>query len=151
MSEEPEKLAEGTLISHLLELRDRLIRSIVAVALVFLPCMFYSNQIFTFVATPLKERLPKGTQLIATTVMSPFTTPFKLSLFAAVFIAMPYVLYQAWAFVAPGLYRHEKRFAIPLLLSSIVLFYTGVVFAYFFVFPVMFQFFASTTPRGVAM
>jgi sec-independent protein translocase protein TatC len=151
MSEEPEKLAEGTLISHLLELRDRLIRSIVAVALVFLPCMFYSNQIFTFVATPLKERLPKGTQLIATTVMSPFTTPFKLSLFAAVFIAMPFIIYQLWAFVAPGLYRHEKRFAIPLLLSSIVLFYIGVVFAYFFVFPVMFQFFASTTPRGVAM
>jgi sec-independent protein translocase protein TatC len=151
MSEEPEKLAEGTLISHLLELRDRLIRSIVAIALAFVPCMFYSNQIFTFVATPLKEKLPKGTQLIATTVMSPFTTPFKLSLFVAVFIAMPYVIYQLWAFVAPGLYRHEKRFAVPLLISSIVLFYVGVLFAYFFVFPVMFQFFASTTPRGVAM
>src|SRR4029077_6963048 len=152
MSEEPEeKLAEGTLISHLLELRDRLIRAIVAVGLVFLPCMYYSNQIFTFVATPLKEKLPRGTQLIATTVMSPFTTPFKLSLFAAVFIAMPFIIYQLWAFVAPGLYRHEKRFAVPLLLSSILLFYVGVVFAYFFVFPVMFQFFASTTPRGVAM
>ena len=86
MSEEPEKLVEGTLISHLLELRDRLIRAIVAVALVFLPCMFYSNQIFTFVATPLREKLPKGTQLIATQVMSPFTTPFKLSLFAAIFL-----------------------------------------------------------------
>lgn len=151
MSEEPEKLVEGTLISHLLELRDRLIRAMVAVALVFLPCMFYSNQIFTFVATPLKEKLPKGTQLIATTVMSPFTTPFKLSLFVAVFLAMPFIIYQLWAFVAPGLYRHEKRFAVPLLVSSIVLFYTGVVFAYFFVFPVMFQFFAATTPHGVAM
>jgi sec-independent protein translocase protein TatC len=151
MSEEPEKLVEGTLISHLLELRDRLIRAIVAVALAFLPCMFYSNQIFTFVATPLKEKLPKGTQLIATTVMSPFTTPFKLSLFVAVFIAMPFIIYQLWAFVAPGLYRHEKRFAVPLLLSSILLFYVGVVFAYFFVFPVMFQFFAASTPHGVAM
>jgi sec-independent protein translocase protein TatC len=151
MSEEPEKLVEGTLISHLLELRDRLIRAIIAVALAFLPCMFYSNQIFTFVATPLKEKLPKGTQLIATTVMSPFTTPFKLSLFVAVFIAMPFIIYQLWAFVAPGLYRHEKRFAVPLLLSSILLFYVGVVFAYFFVFPVMFQFFAASTPHGVAM
>jgi len=151
MSEEPEKLVEGTLISHLLELRDRLIRAIVAVALAFLPCMFYSNQIFTFVATPLKEKLPKGTQLIATTVMSPFTTPFKLSLFVAVFLAMPFIIYQLWAFVAPGLYRHEKRFAVPLLVSSILLFYVGVVFAYFFVFPVMFQFFAATTPHGVAM
>jgi sec-independent protein translocase protein TatC len=151
MSEEPEKLVEGTLISHLLELRDRLIRAIIAVAVAFLPCMFYSNQIFTFVATPLKEKLPKGTQLIATTVMSPFTTPFKLSLFVAVFLAMPVIIYQLWAFVAPGLYRHEKRFAVPLLISSIVLFYTGVVFAYFFVFPVMFQFFAATTPHGVAM
>jgi sec-independent protein translocase protein TatC len=151
MSEEPEKLAEGTLISHLLELRDRLIRAMVAVGLVFLPCMFYSNQIFTFVATPLKEKLPKGTQLIATTVMSPFTTPFKLSLFVAAFIAMPVIIYQLWAFVAPGLYRHEKRFAVPLLVSSILLFYVGVVFAYFFVFPVMFQFFAASTPHGVAM
>ena len=151
MSEEPEKLVEGTLISHLLELRDRLIRAMIAVAVAFLPCMFYSNQLFTFVATPLKEKLPKGTQLIATTVMSPFTTPFKLSLFVAVFLAMPFIIYQLWAFVAPGLYRHEKRFAVPLLISSIVLFYVGVVFAYFFVFPVMFQFFAATTPHGVAM
>ena len=151
MAEEPEKLVEGTLISHLLELRDRLIRAMIAVALAFLPCMFYSNQIFTFVATPLKEKLPKGTQLIATTVMSPFTTPFKLSLWVAVFLAMPFIIYQLWAFVAPGLYRHEKRFAVPLLISSILLFYIGVVFAYFFVFPVMFQFFAATTPHGVAM
>src|SRR3979409_860767 len=151
MSEEPEKLGEGTLISHRLELRDRLIRAMVAVGLVFLPCMFYSNQIFTFVATPLKEKLPKGTQLSATTVMSPFTTPFKLSLFVAAFAAMPVIIYQLWAFVAPGLYRHEKRFAVPLLISSILLFYLGVVFAYFFVFPVMFQFFAATTPHGVAM
>lgn len=151
MSEEPEKLAEGTLISHLLELRDRLIRATVAVAILFIPCMFYSNQIFSFVATPLEQKLPKNAHLIATTVMSPFTTPFKLSLFVALFLAMPFVIYQLWAFVAPGLYRHEKRFAVPLLISAILLFYTGVVFAYFFVFPVMFAFFAATTPKGVAM
>ena len=152
MSEEPEeKLAEGTLISHLLELRDRLIRAIAAVGLVFLPCMFYSNQIFTYVSIPLRDKLPKGTPLIATSVMSPFTTPFKLSFFIAAFIAMPWILYQLWAFVAPGLYRHEKRFAVPLLVSAILLFYVGVLFAYFFVFPVMFSFFASTTPKGVSI
>jgi sec-independent protein translocase protein TatC len=151
MSEEPEKLAEGTLISHLLELRDRLIRAMIGVALAFMPTVFYSNQIFSFVAKPLREKLPKGATLIATGVMTPFTTPFKLSFYVALIIAMPYVLYQAWSFVAPGLYRHEKRFAVPLLVSSILLFYIGLAFAYEFVFPVMFQFFASTTPEGVSM
>jgi sec-independent protein translocase protein TatC len=151
MSEEPEKLAEGTLISHLLELRDRLIKALIGVGLCFLPCMMYSNDIFSYVSQPLQEKLPAGTHLIATSVMSPFTTPFKLSFFIAAFIAMPWILYQIWAFVAPGLYRHEKRFAVPLLVSSILLFYVGVLFAYFFVFPVMFTFFASTTPKGVSM
>jgi sec-independent protein translocase protein TatC len=151
MSEEPEKLAEGTLISHLLELRDRLLRSMVAVAIAFAPCVLYSNDIFTFVAQPLLAKLPPGSNLIATGVMSPFTTPFKLSFFVALLVAMPYIIFQLWAFVAPGLYRHERRFAVPLLLSSIVLFYVGVAFAYYFVFPVMFQFFAATTPKGVAM
>ena len=152
MSDEPnEKLAEGTLISHLLELRDRLIKALMGIGLAFVPCMFYSNDIFSFISQPLLEKLPKGASLIATGVMTPFTTPFKLSFFIAAFIAMPWVIYQLWAFVAPGLYRHEKRFAVPLLVSAIVLFYVGVVFAYFFVFPVMFSFFASTTPKGVAM
>ena len=151
MSGDTEKLAEGSLISHLLELRDRLIRAMIALAIVFAPCAYYSNQIFSFIAQPLLEKLPKGSNLIATSVMSPFTTPFKLSFFVALFIAMPYVLYQVWAFVAPGLYRHEKRFAVPLLVSSIFLFYVGVFFAYIFVFPVMFKFFTSTTPAGVAM
>jgi len=151
MSEEPEKLAEGTLISHLLELRDRLIRALVAVGIVFVPCAFYANSLFTLASQPLLQRLPKGTTLIATSVAAPFTTPFKLSFFVALFVAMPFVLYQLWAFVAPGLYRHEKRFALPLLVSSILLFYTGMAFAYFFVFPAMFHFFASTTPKGVTM
>ena len=151
MSQEPEQLAEGTLISHLLELRDRLLRAFIAVIVVFVPCAFFSNELFTIVAQPLINQLPENSSLIATSVISPFMTPFKLSFFVALFIAIPYVLYQVWAFVAPGLYRHEKRFAVPLLLSSILLFYIGVIFAYFFVFPVMFEFFAATTPKGVRM
>jgi sec-independent protein translocase protein TatC len=149
--EEPEKLAEGTLISHLLELRNRLVRALIAVAVLSIPCFVFAQEIFSFVAQPLLEKLPEGNTLIATSVVAPFLVPFKLALFVAVFAAMPYVLWQAWAFVAPGLYRHEKRFAIPLVLTSIVLFYAGVVFAYFVVFPVMFNFFAGYTPKGVAM
>ncbi|MEZ5497976.1 MAG: twin-arginine translocase subunit TatC [Steroidobacteraceae bacterium] len=151
MTGEPEQLAEGTLISHLLELRDRLLRGVIAIAIALVPCMYFSDEIFTFVAQPLIDKLPKGATLIATSVVSPFLAPFKLAVFAAVFIAMPYVLYQIWAFVAPGLYRREKRFAVPLVFSSIVLFYVGVAFAYLAVFPVMFEFFAHTTPKGVTM
>lgn len=151
MSQEPEQLAEGTLISHLLELRDRLLRAFLAVIVAFMPVAFFANEVFTLVAKPLIDQLPAGASLIATSVISPFMTPFKLAFFVALFLAMPYVLYQVWAFIAPGLYRHEKRFALPLLVSSIVLFYVGVAFAYFAVFPVMFQFFASTTPVGVVM
>jgi len=148
---EPEKLAEGTLISHLLELRTRLLRALVVVGIVFIPCVLNANDIFSFVAQPLLAKLPEGGNLIATGVMSPFTTPFKLAFFAALFIAMPVVIYQLWAFVAPGLYRNERRFAVPLLVSSILLFYAGMVFAYYFVFPAMFRFFAGTAPKGVAM
>jgi len=148
---EPEALAEGTLISHLLELRDRLLRALLAIVAVFLPLMFFSNDLFSFVARPLIEKLPEGTSLIATSVVAPFMTPLKLALVAAIFIAMPYVLYQVWGFVAPGLYRREKRFALPLFASSVVLFYTGVSFAYFIVFPLMFAFLTTTTPEGVRM
>ena len=154
MSADPgdrEPLAEGTLISHLLELRDRLLRSVIAVAIAFVPLAFFQNELFTVIAQPLIDKLPEGTSLIATSVVAPFMAPLKLSLIAALFIAMPFVLYQVWAFVAPGLYRHEKRFAMPLLASSIVLFYTGVAFAYYVVFPLMFKFLASTTPIGVRM
>jgi sec-independent protein translocase protein TatC len=148
---DPETLAEGTLISHLLELRTRLLRSVVAVAICFIPLAFFSNELFTLVAHPLIERLPEGTSIIATSVVSPFMTPLKLSLVGGVFIAMPYILYQIWAFVAPGLYRHEKRFALPLFASSVVLFYVGVAFAYFVVFPLMFTFLTATAPQGVRM
>ena len=155
MSENPgnngETLAEGTLISHLLELRNRLLRSVIAVAICFTPLAFFQNELFTLVAKPLIEKLPSGTSLIATSVVAPFMAPLKLSIVVALFIAMPYILYQVWAFVAPGLYKHERRFAMPLVVSSIVLFYAGVAFAYYIVFPLMFQFLAATTPIGVKM
>ena len=148
MSDE-ERLAEGTLISHLVELRQRLLRCVVAIAIVFAPCAWFANDLFAIISTPLKEKLPQNGALIATSLISPFMAPLKLSLFVAVFIAMPYVLYQVWAFVAPGLYKREKRFAIPLVVSSIVLFYAGVAFAYFVVFPLMFAFLTTTAPTGV--
>ena len=152
MSEEErdrEPLAEGTLISHLIELRQRLLRAVIAVFVCFIPCAIFSNKLFTFVAMPLIEKMPAGTSMIATSLISPFMAPLKLALFVAVFIAMPYVLYQVWAFVAPGLYKREKRFAVPLVVSSIVLFYAGVAFAYFVVFPLMFAFLTTTAPTGV--
>jgi sec-independent protein translocase protein TatC len=151
MAEEPSKenLAEGTLISHLLELRNRLVRAMIAVIIVLVPCIYYQNRIFTFVSQPIREKLPKGVQLIAIGVMTPFTVPLQLALLLAIFIAMPYILYQVWAFVAPGLYKHEKRFAIPLLVSSVLLFYLGIGFAYEIVFPHVFSYFASSTPAGV--
>ncbi len=144
-----EKLAEGTLISHLLELRTRLMRAIVAVIILFIPCAFFQNEIFEFLSVPLLSQLPEGGKLIATDVMSPFTAPLKLSFMVALIVGMPYVLFEAWGFVAPGLYRHEKRFALPLLTSSILLFYTGIAFAFFLLFPVIFKFFALTAPAGV--
>jgi sec-independent protein translocase protein TatC len=148
---DPGELAEGTLISHLLELRDRLLKAMLAVGIAFIPCAMYMNQLFTFIAEPLRKKLPPGANLIATGVVSTFTVPFKMALLLAVGLAMPFVLYQAWAFVAPGLYRHEKKLAVPLLVSSIVLFYAGAAFAYYIVFPVMLSFFVSTTPPGVQM
>ena len=146
-----EKLPESTLLSHLLELRDRLLRALVATLVIALPCLYFANDIFTWLSAPLRSRLPEGATLIATSVVAPFMTPFKLALLAAIFFAMPVILYQVWAFVAPGLYRHERRFALPLFVSSVVLFYAGAAFAYFVVFPVVFQFFISTTPVGVSM
>jgi sec-independent protein translocase protein TatC len=146
-----EKLAEGTLLSHLIELRSRLLKAAGAILLVFVCLVPFSETIFTLVATPLMEQLPEGATMIATQVASPFLTPFKMTLFVALFLAMPVVLYQLWAFVAPGLYRKEKRFAFPLLISSIVLFYAGVSFAYYVVFPLMFGFFAAVAPEGVTM
>ncbi len=146
-----EALTESTLLSHLLELRDRLLRALVATFVIAIPCLYFANDIFTWLSEPLRAQLPKGGQLIATSVVAPFMTPFKLALLAAVFFAMPVILYQVWAFIAPGLYRHERRFALPLFVSSVILFYAGAAFAYFVVFPVVFSFFVNTTPVGVVM
>ena len=159
MSDEPrnkddedteEQLAEGTLLSHLIELRTRLIRISIAVIGVFVILLPFSQKIFVVVSKPLVDVLP-GQKMIATAVASPLLTPFKLTFFVALFVAMPVVLYQVWAFVAPGLYKREKRFAFPLLGSSIVLFYAGIAFAYFVVFELVFGFFASVTPQSVEM
>jgi len=139
------------LIAHLTELRDRLLRALLAVLVVFI-CLFpFANEIYTFVSDPLRKLLPEGATMIATEVASPFLTPFKLTLIAAVFLAIPYVLYQAWSFIAPGMYKHEKRIAVPLLVSSIFLFYLGAAFAYYLVFPLIFAFFTSTGPADIAI
>jgi sec-independent protein translocase protein TatC len=148
-TKEEESLAEGTLMSHLLELRDRLLKAMLAILVFFIPCATFANDLFNIIARPLVDKLPAGTSLISTTVIGPFMTPFKVAFYVSLFIAMPVVIYQIWAFIAPGLYRREKRFAVPLLVSSIFLFYAGVVFAYFVVFPVMFNFFVGTVPGVV--
>jgi sec-independent protein translocase protein TatC len=139
------------LIKHLIELRDRLLRAMLAIAIVFLPLFYFSQELYTLVAKPLMDSLPAGTSMIATDVTSPFLVPFKLTLYVSILLAMPLILHQAWAFISPGLYRHEKRFGLPLLASSIVLFYAGVAFAYFVVFPVLFGFFTAIAPEGVAV
>ena len=149
--ETEEELKEETLLSHLIELRSRLLKAGASVLVVFLVLAPFSDFIFRSIALPLMEQLPEGSTMIATQVASPFLTPFKTTMFAALFLSMPVVLYQVWGFTAPGLYKKEKRFAIPLLLSSIVLFYCGTVFAYFVVFPLMFAFFTSAAPTGVAV
>ena len=151
MTGESEPLLEGTLISHLLELRTRLMRAFIAVILVFIPCAFYSNQLFEWLSHPLLQQLPAHSMLISTSITAPFTTPLKLAFVAALVVTMPYILYELWAFIAPGLYRHEKGFAVPLLVSAVILFYVGVAFAYFIVFPLIFGFFVNTTPRGVQL
>lgn len=137
------------LISHLTELRDRLLRALLAVLVVFIGLVYFANDIYAFVSEPLVSQLPEGTSMIATDVASPFFTPIKLTLVVSIFIAVPMILYQVWAFVAPGLYKHEKRLVLPLLASSSLLFYCGVAFAYFVVFPLVFGFFTSIAPADV--
>ena len=147
--EEVEQSAAGSLMSHLVELRDRVVRMVVAVLVIFLCLFYWANDIYIFLAEPLTRHLPEGANMIAIDVASPFLTPFKLVLMLSVFLAMPVILYQCWAFVAPGLYANEKRIAGPLLVSSILLFYMGVAFAYFVVFPLVFGFFTSVGPEIV--
>jgi sec-independent protein translocase protein TatC len=130
-------------------MRTRLIRIFIAFAVVFAPCAWFASDLFTIVSQPLSEVLPEGSSLIAIGVASPFTTPFRLSFYVAIFLAMPYLLFEIWGFVAPGLYRHEKRLAAPIVFSSIALFYAGVAFGYFAVFPGLFKFLAVIAPMGV--
>jgi sec-independent protein translocase protein TatC len=146
-----QKDSEQPLVQHLLELRNRLLRVIVVVMLIFLGLFYFSNDIYHFVAAPLQKLLPETSTMIATEVASPFLAPFKLTLFASVLLAIPYILYQLWSFIAPGLYKHEKSLALPLLVSSVLLFYAGLAFAYFVVFPLIFGFFTSIGPENVAI
>ena len=147
-SEEP---AQAPLIEHLIELRSRLMRSVIVILVIFLGLYAFSNDIYTFVAEPLMALLPEGSQMIATEVASPFLAPFKLTMVVAVFIAVPFVLHQLWAFIAPGLYQNEKKLALPLLGSSVLLFYGGAAFAYYVVFPLLFSFFVFTGPEDIAV
>jgi sec-independent protein translocase protein TatC len=151
MSEEENTDQPLPLVAHLTELRDRLLRALLAVLVVFIGLFPFANEIYTFVSEPLRALLPEGSTMIATEVASPFLTPFKLTLFTAIFLAIPYVLYQVWSFIAPGMYRHEKRLAIPLLVSSVGLFYAGAAFAYFVVFPLIFAFFTSVGPEDITI
>lgn len=142
---------EQPLIEHLVELRARLIRSVAVVLLLFVGLVPFAHRLYAWLAEPLVARLPEGTQMVAIDVVTPFFTPIKLAFFTAVFATVPYLLYQAWAFVAPGLYRRERRYALPILVSAIVLFYVGCAFAYFVVLPLLFAFLTGVTPEGVAM
>ena len=141
--------AEMTLVEHLTELRNRLLRVVIAIGVVFVACVPFADQLYTLLALPLLERLPEGSTMIATEVASPFLTPFKLAFVAAVALTIPVALHQAWSFIAPGLYLKERRLAFPLLVSSVMLFFVGMAFAYYLVFPLMFTFFIGSAPEGV--
>src|SRR5690606_1593966 len=140
-----------TVFDHLVELRSRLLRAVAGLMLVFVALLPFANRLYAYLAQPLLDKLPRGGQLIAVEVASPFFAPVKLAFFVAVVVAMPWLLYQLWAFVAPGLYQRERRLAMPLLASALTLFYAGCAFAYFLVLPAVFGFLASVTPAGVAM
>ena len=142
---------EGGFVSHLIELRNRLVYALGAVGVVFLALAPFSNQVYALIAQPLMDVLPPGMSMIATEVASPFLTPLKFTLAAAVTLTIPFLLYQVWAFVAPGLYKHEKRMVVPLVVSSVLLFYAGMAFAYFVVFPTVFKVFVNFLPPGVQM
>lgn len=140
-----------TLFDHLLELRNRLLRAIIGILVVFCSLVYFAQDIYQYLAQPLLATMPEGTQMIATDVASPFFAPFKLTIVLSVFVAMPYILYQIWSFIAPGLYRNEKRLVAPLMFGSTLLFYSGIAFAYFIVFPIVFTFFNSVAPEGVTI
>ena len=150
-SEDPENLSEQPFLDHVVELRSRLIKSISFIFVIFVPIYYFSNDLFVAASAPLMNLMPDGSQMIATQVASPFLAPFKLAIYSAIFAGVPYLLHQIWAFVSPGLYRHERKFAVPLLATSSVLFYCGIAFCYFLVFPLIFAFFIQVSPEGVTM
>ena len=151
LGENPEQAGEQGFIGHLIELRDRLLRMVLAIIILFVALFSFSEQIFSYFAEPLLALMPEGTSMIATGVTSPFLVPFKLVLMLSVLLALPYLLYQLWSFVAPGLYKHEKSLVVPLVISSVLLFYCGIAFAYFVVFPLLFGFFIAIAPEGVSV
>jgi len=142
---------ELPIVAHLLELRSRLLKSVTIILVLFLCLFYFANDIYAFVAEPLRVHMPEGTSMIATEVASPFLTPFKLTIVLAIFMSMPFTLHQAWSFISPGMYSREKRLAAPILISSVVLFYAGMAFAYYVVFPLVFGFFTSVAPDGVSI
>jgi len=142
---------EETFLSHLIELRERLVKSLVAVGIVFLPALYFSSQLYDILALPLIHALPSGSKMIATGVVTPFLIPVKIAGVAALVVVLPYVLYQAWAFVAPGLYAHEKRLVLPLIVSSTILFVAGMAFCYFIVFGRVFEFIAAFAPKSISV
>ncbi|MCF6212148.1 MAG: twin-arginine translocase subunit TatC [Gammaproteobacteria bacterium] len=148
---EPPPLSEQPFVKHLIELRDRLLRVVLVIVVIFIGLFPFANDLYHFLAEPLMRHMPAGTSMIATEVASPFLTPFKLSLVTAMFAAVPFILYQAWAFIAPGLYLRERKLVFPLLFSSTLLFYAGMAFAYFAVFPLVFGFLTGVAPEGVAV
>ena len=153
-SEDPKSLTAEkniTLFDHLLELRTRLLRAVLGVLVVFACLAYFAQDIYQYLAQPLLQTMPSGSQMIATDVASPFFAPFKLAIVLSIFVAMPYILYQIWSFIAPGLYKNEKKLIAPLMLGSTLLFYSGIAFAYFIVFPVVFAFFTSVAPEGVVI
>jgi sec-independent protein translocase protein TatC len=143
--------AEETFLSHLIELRERLVKSLIAVGIVFLPALYFSSELYDLLAAPLMHALPSGAKMIATGVVTPFLIPVKIAGAAALVVALPYVLYQAWAFVAPGLYAHEKRLVLPLIVSSTILFVIGMAFCYFIVFGRVFEFIAAFAPKSISV
>jgi sec-independent protein translocase protein TatC len=151
MTDSESEVGSGNLMSHLVELRDRVLRMVIAILAIFLCLFYWANDIYTYLAVPLTSHLPEGSTMIAIDVASPFLTPFKLVLMLSIFLAMPVILFQFWAFVAPGLYKTEKRIARPLLVSSILLFYAGIAFAYYVVFPLVFGFFTSVGPEMISI
>ncbi len=149
--DEEQTLDEMTFVEHLVELRDRLVRVLLAVAIALLVMFPFANDLYAILSAPLLRNMPEGTSMIATEVAAPFLTPFKLTLVLSIFVAMPVILYQLWSFVAPGLYKTEKKLVFPLMITSTLLFYLGIAFAYYVVFPLMFAFFQAVAPEGVAI